>query len=250
LALNKNSHADVIRQAAYDGLTELADPKSFPLVEKGARYGAPPLARAAALRNAGELGKRHAALRKPALDLMTAVAEHRHNPAGTFRGKMAALRALENLSDLEALPVLRRVQEREADGRIVRLARNVANAVRQGASKPQELFTFRTDLDAAVKENKALRDRMETLEQKVEPKQGEEAEESGAKAASPAARSASAPRSKRSAAVLPAPRGKRSATSRRAAAASRAATRKTVRKAAPRKPARRAAKPARGKRRR
>jgi aminopeptidase N len=159
-ALTKNSHADVIRQAVYDALTELADPKTFALADKGARYGAPPLARAAALRCAGELGKRNPTLRKATLDLMSAVAEHRDNPAGTFRGKMAAMRALENMGDLDALPILRRVAGREADGRIVRLARTVATAVRQGATKPQELATFRTDLDGVVKENNSLRDRL------------------------------------------------------------------------------------------
>ena len=210
LALNKNSHGDAIRQGAYDGLTEWSDPKTFPLVERGARYGAPALARAAALRCAGELGKRHPQLRKPVLDLMGAAAEQRHNPAGTFRGKMAALRALENLGDLEALPLLRRVESREADGRIVRLARNVAHAIRQGATKPQELGTFRTDLDAAVKENKALRDRLEALEQKVEPKKGEEEAQPGALAGLPAAprprsraRTAAAGRAKPSVKPLP-----------------------------------------------
>jgi len=238
LALNKNSHADVIRQAAYDGLTELADPKTFPLVEKGARYGAPPQARAAALRSAGELGKRHASLRKPALDLMASVAEHRHNPAGTFRGKMAALRALENLGDLEALPLLRRVQEREADGRIVRLARNVATAVRQGASKPQELATFRSDLDATVKENKALRDRLDTLEQKAEPKKAAAEGESGGKPAPSTARAKGAPRP-------------RAATASRTAVRGTAASRPGRNAAVRSKPTRKAAPPAaRGKARR
>jgi len=231
--LGKASHMDVIRQGAYDGLTELADPASFPTVEKGARYGAPALARQAALRCAGELGKRHPVLRKRALDLLAAVAEQRDNPAATFRGKMAALRALENLGDLDALAILRRVQEREVDGRIVRLARTVANGLRQGATKPQEWVTLRGDVDSVVKENKALRDRLDTVEQKTSPPEALRGEEKAAPSAAKPAATAKLVSAKPGRAK---PTSARPAPAKAASASPRVATRVTSRKA-PRRPA-------------
>ena len=111
------------------------------------------------------------------------MAEQRDNPAATFRGKMAAMRALEQLGDLDGLPILRRVQEREVDGRIVRLARTVANGLRQGATRPQEMVTLRGDVDSVVKENKALRDRLDAIEQKTSPQEATRGDEKAAPAA-------------------------------------------------------------------
>jgi aminopeptidase N len=233
--LGKTSHMDVIRQGVYDGLTELADPAGFPLVEKGARYGAPALARQAALRCAGELGKRHPVLRKRVLDLLGAVAEQRDNPSATFRGKMAALRALENLGDLDALAILRRVQDREVDGRIVRLARTVANGLRQGATRPQEMITLRGDVDLVVKENKALRDRLDVMEQKAEPKPAQET-------SSAAAQAGAAPKATPRPSPTPsAARSRPAAAPRRVAASKRMSASKAVSKAATRAPSRKAA---------
>ncbi len=164
--LKRNSHADVVRGGAYDGLAELANEKTLGIAEAGARYGAPSLARGAAIRALGELARRHMPLRPKALDLLQTVAEHRAQPSATFRGKMSALRALESMGDLDALPILNRVAEREVDGRIVRLAKNVRTALREGAAKPAEMQSLRTDVDAVTKENKALRDRLDSLDQK------------------------------------------------------------------------------------
>jgi aminopeptidase N len=164
--LRRNSHAEVIRTGAYDALAELAQEKTLRIVEEGIRYGAPALARGAAIRAAGELARRHLPLRPPVLDLLRGVAEHRDRPAATFRAKMASLRAMESIGDLDAMPILNRVAEREVDGRIVRLAKNVRTALREGAAKPAEMTSLRTDVDTVVKENKALRDRLDALDQK------------------------------------------------------------------------------------
>ncbi|MCZ6557244.1 MAG: M1 family aminopeptidase [SAR324 cluster bacterium] len=159
------SHNEVIRSGAFDGLAELADQESLGLLGEGLRYGAPAMSRAAAIRAAGALGRRHQHLRKEVLDLLQPVAEHRDNPAGAFRGKLASLRAVGNLGDLDALPLLRRVAASEADGRIVRLARETAITLRQQANKPAELNSLRSDVDEVTKENKALRERLDKLEQ-------------------------------------------------------------------------------------
>ncbi len=133
------------------------------------RYGAPALSRAAAIRAAAGLGRRHQHLRKRVLELLQPAAEHKDNPAATFRGKLAAMRAAGTLGDLDALPMLRRVAAAEADGRIVRVARDTGTTLREQADKPAELNTLRTDVDGVLKENKALRDRLDALEQQRKP---------------------------------------------------------------------------------
>lgn len=168
--LDKPSHVEAIRTGAYDGLGHLGDPEALPLLREGMRYGAPAMARAAAIRATGELGRRHHHLRAEIMDMLSAVAEHRDNPAATFRGKMAAIRAMENMGDLAALPVLNRIAQNETDGRIIRMAKETAKALRKKAAKPAEMESIRTDLDQIVKENKSLRDRLETLELKGKTK--------------------------------------------------------------------------------
>jgi aminopeptidase N len=168
--LEKPSHMEVIRSAAYDGLEALGEEAQLPTIAEGTRYGAPAMSRAAAIRAAGGLGRRHLHLRKRVLDLLQPAAEHKDNPAASFRGKLAAIRAAGALGDLDALPLLRRVAGNEVDGRIVRLARETGTALREQADKPAELNTLRTDVDEVLKENKALRERLDTLEQKTAPK--------------------------------------------------------------------------------
>jgi aminopeptidase N len=167
--LGRDAHMEAIRNGALDGLAELGEAESWPAVAEHLRYGAPALSRPAAARAAAELALRHPALRKPVLDALGQVAEQRDNPAATFRGKLAALRALVRLGDPDGLPVLQRVEAGEVDGRLVRQARLCARDLREGLTKPQELHTLRTDLEQVAKENKSLRDRVGVLEQKGRP---------------------------------------------------------------------------------
>ncbi len=167
--LQRPSHNEVIRSGAFGGLAELADPETLPLLAAGLAYGAPPPARAAAIRAAAALGRRHQHLRKEVLELLQPVAEQRDNPAATFRGRLACLRAMGTMGELDALPLLRRVASAEVDGRVVRLAKETATTLREEASKPAEMASLRSDVDEAVKENKALRERLDKIEKKPPP---------------------------------------------------------------------------------
>ncbi|MDH4246762.1 MAG: HEAT repeat domain-containing protein, partial [Deltaproteobacteria bacterium] len=168
--LDRDAHTDAIRVGVYDGLAELGDEAVLPLVSEGMRQGSPPLARVAAIRAAGELGWRHLRLRPNLLEALAQVAEVRDNPSASFRPKLAAIRALQRMGDLAGLPVLRRIVENETDGRVIRLAKLAIEALRRAADKPAELHSLRTDLDLVGKENKSLRERVETLEKTKGPK--------------------------------------------------------------------------------
>jgi len=167
--LRRLSHADVIRTGAYDGLAELNDPASLGLLEEGLRYGAPPVARRAAIRGVGTLAHKHPHLRPRALELLQPVVEHKDDPAATFAAKLAGLRALQQAGDLDAQPLVSRVAAAEVDGRLVRLARDTLRALRAEAARPAEMQALRTDVEQVTRENKTLRDRLEALEQKTAP---------------------------------------------------------------------------------
>jgi hypothetical protein len=104
-------------------------------------------------------------VRRRALERLTPVLHQRDNPAATFRGKLAALRALGQMGDADALPLLAQVAGQEADGRIVRLAKETMTLLREGSPPSRAMDRMQDDIDAVRKENKGLRDRLERLEQ-------------------------------------------------------------------------------------
>jgi len=163
--LQRPSHLEVIRTAAFDALGELGDPAALELVAEGVAYGQPPLSRAGAMRALARLGRRDVDVRRRALERLTPVLHQRDNPAATFRGKLAALRALGQMGDADALPLLAQVAGQEADGRIVRLAKETMTLLREGSPPSRAMDRMQDDIDAVRKENKGLRDRLERLEQ-------------------------------------------------------------------------------------
>ena len=87
-----------------------------------------------------------------------------------FRGKMGAIRSLQALDDLAAIPILREIATSETDGRMQRMAEDTISALRKSAKKPKEIMEIRTELDDVLRESKLLRDRLEILEIKEEEK--------------------------------------------------------------------------------
>ena len=163
--LARDSHLEVIRTAVYNAYGELRLESSWPLLRAGMAYGAPVLARGAAMAAAVEMVLRHPHLRQEVLEALSHAAEHRGQPAAAFRGKMAALRALGNIQSADALPILSRMASQAVDGRIARQARLNMADLRKRLTRPQELDTLREDLERGQREGRALVARVETLEQ-------------------------------------------------------------------------------------
>jgi cell division protein FtsB len=80
---------------------------------------------------------------------------------------MAAMRSLEKLKAEDALPTLRRVADRELEGRVVRTARETVTAIRAGANSPDDVKKLRDDLGKVEDENRSLKERLEKLEAQV-----------------------------------------------------------------------------------
>jgi HEAT repeat protein len=164
-ALDRPSHNDMIRIAIYQALGQLEEADSWPVLVAGAEYGAPRLSRGAAMMAMAKLAKRYEHLKGEALECFRRFAtESRGTPAAVFRGKLWAIQAMQSLDDLAAVPVLRKLADNEADGRLRRRARDAVTALFDSARKPGELKIIRDDLDTWVKESKSFRDRLEKLE--------------------------------------------------------------------------------------
>ena len=171
-SLGRPSHNDMAQSAIFDALTELEDEKSWAVFVEGARYGAPANSRGNAMRGLARLAMRDDRRRGEAIDHLSRFArETRGTAAAVFRGKMGAIRSLQALDDLAAIPVLREIAANEVDGRMQRMAEDSIAALRASAKKPRELKELRSDLDDVLKENKSLRDRLNLLETKDNAKQ-------------------------------------------------------------------------------
>ncbi|MFQ5717222.1 MAG: hypothetical protein ACE5GQ_09000, partial [Nitrospinales bacterium] len=168
-SLDRPTHNDMARSAIFDALADLEDENSWDVLVAGAEYGAPKHSRSSAMRALSRLAKRYERRKGEALQYLTRFAkETRGTLAAVFRGKIGAVQAMKTLDDLAAIPVLRELVENETDPRLRRMAEETIGSLRESAKKPREIGKIRSELDDVVKESKALRDRLNLLENKEE----------------------------------------------------------------------------------
>ncbi len=164
-SLAKESQNEVIRQNALTGLGELKDERGVPVVIEWSQYGRPPMARPAAntaLARLGEVVKDN--LRTEIIDHLVRLLE---DP--WLRSQLSAIDALKDLKADEALPHLDRTAQRALDGRVIRMAREAAQAIRTGKDKGDEVKKLREEVDKLVDENRGLRDRLDKIEARLKP---------------------------------------------------------------------------------
>jgi aminopeptidase N len=158
-ALRRDAWNDLLRSRALEALGAAQDPAALPLLlswtspDKGAR---PRAAAAAAL---GRLADEVESTRRPAVDALLELARE-----APFRVRMAAIGGLGAAKDPRSLALLHAIHESDGDGRLARTAWNAANRVAAGRSTEAGLSTLRADLDKLRDENKALRDRLQKVE--------------------------------------------------------------------------------------
>jgi aminopeptidase N len=163
-ALGKNSQNEVIRSSAMSGLAELRDPKALPVVMEWTKYGKPQQVRAAATAALGRFAEFVPDVDKS--DIVYRLTELLED--SWFRNQASAIDALKETKDPKAIPALQRTAERELDGRIIRMARDAVQKLRQGAEKGEDLKKLREEVDKLVDENRSLRDRLDKLEARAE----------------------------------------------------------------------------------
>ncbi len=158
-ALGRDSYLEVIRTHAIAGMAELRDERAIDIAREFSAYGRPPRARVAAV---GALA-RFAALkdnrRAEILDFMTPLADDRE-----FMVRMRIPSAFAEIGDPRALPALRRLAERDLDGRVQRHASDAIASIGEGRSRVEEGQRLREDLDKLRDDNKKLQERLEKVE--------------------------------------------------------------------------------------
>jgi aminopeptidase N len=158
-ALERDSYLDVIRTHALAGMAELREERTIDFARGWCGYGRPPRARVAAIGAIAKVGALKDSRRAEVLDFLTPMTADRE-----FMVRMRIPGAFEELADARAIPALRRLADRELDGRIQRRANEAIATISEGRSRIEEGQRLREDIDKLRAENKKLQDRLEKLE--------------------------------------------------------------------------------------
>ncbi len=161
--LDRDSFNEVVRQGAISGLVALKDERAIPVALDWTSYGRPDQARFAAIGALGSLGKLVKDREKEqVVDRIKELLEDKN-----WRARISAIGAAQNLGDPGLLSLLQRKVDAGEDGREVRRSREAMMAIRENASQNEEVRKLRDDLDKVLGENRELRDRLESLEQRL-----------------------------------------------------------------------------------
>lgn len=188
-AATRESFTDVIRQHAYRGLAEARDDSALGLLAEGTKWGRPTQGRRAA---AGALallmrGRRDREARdvRERIELLLADRD--------FRVQAAAVEAVAVIGDPAAIPALRRMVDRELDGRLRRRGKEVIRDLGEGAPLAEDVRRLRDEVGELRTVAATLRERIERLEADKQPV----AKAAAAKAPKPAKPTKPAKRKKR-----------------------------------------------------
>ncbi len=163
-ALERESFNQVVRVGAFGGFNELKDERAIPIGLEWSAYGRPVQARDAAVSMLGHLGKLVKDKEKEqVLDRLIDIVENDI----AWRTRLTAIAALQNLGETRAVGALQRRVQSALDGREVRRSREAIAVILDGKDKNEEVKKLREDLDKILNENRELRDRLESLEQRA-----------------------------------------------------------------------------------
>jgi aminopeptidase N len=162
-ALKRDSFNQVVRSGAFSGLVNLKDEKAIPLAIEWTRYGAPDSVRTAATVALGNLGKLVKDKEKEqVLDRLTELLD---DPS--WRTRISVYSALQALGETRPISKLQEIAEYSLDGREQRRSREVILALRDASGRDDEVKKLREEVDKLNTENRELRERLDSLEQKL-----------------------------------------------------------------------------------
>ncbi|HEX4419802.1 MAG TPA: M1 family aminopeptidase [Kofleriaceae bacterium] len=168
VAATRDSFNDIIRHYAYRGLAEARDDSALGLLVDGVRWGRVTQGRRAATMALAVLmrGRRDREARdvRERLELLLGDRD--------FRVQAAAIEALALVGDPAAIAGLRRMIDRELDGRLRRRGKEVIRDLEHGTSATEDLRRLRDELAELRSLTGALRDRLDRLEVSNAPPDG------------------------------------------------------------------------------
>lgn len=157
--MDKDTFNDYAIIEGIKGIVSLDEKRSLDEVLKRSEYGQAELARITAISNIGKLGKHRESRHN---ECLSALKTYSSDPL--FRCRIAAIDGIKQLGLSVGIPVLRKMHDREADGRMKSITTNAIRSIQKGLKKNDELKIIQEDLDKLSKENKKLRDRLDKLE--------------------------------------------------------------------------------------
>jgi aminopeptidase N len=164
-ASTRESFTDVIRQHAYRGLAEARDDSSIGLLAEGMKWGRPTQGRRAAVSALALLmrGRRDREARdvRERIELLLTDRD--------FRVQAAAIESLAVIGDPAAIPSLRRMIDRELDGRLRRRGKEVIRDLGEGAPLAEDVRRLRDEVGELRALAGSLRERIELLEAGKQP---------------------------------------------------------------------------------
>jgi aminopeptidase N len=162
-ASTRESFTDVIRQHAFRGLAEARDDGAIALLTEGTRWGRITQGRRAATGALAVLvrGRRDREARdvRERIELLLGDRD--------FRVQAAAIEALAVIGDPAAVPALRRMIERELDGRLRRRGKEVARDLAEGAPLAEDVKRLRDEVGELRALTGTLRERLDLMDSKA-----------------------------------------------------------------------------------
>ena len=162
-ASTRESFTDVIRQHAFRGLAEARDDGAIALLTEGTKWGRIPQGRRAATGALAVLvrGRRDREARdvRERIELLLGDRD--------FRVQAAAIEALAVIGDPAAVPALRRMIDRELDGRLRRRGKEVARDLAEGAPLAEDVKRLRDEVGELRSLTSTLRERLDLMDAKT-----------------------------------------------------------------------------------
>ncbi len=159
-AASRESFTDVIRQHAYRGLAEARDDSALGLLFEGTKWGRITQGRRAATGALAMLvrGRRDREARdvRERIELLLTDRD--------FRVQAAALEALGVIGDDAAIPALRRMIDRELDGRLRRRGKEVIRDLEEGSPQSDDVRRLRDEVGELRAIANTLRERVDFLD--------------------------------------------------------------------------------------
>jgi len=160
IAATRDSFTDVIRQHAYRGLAEARDDSALGLLVDGTKWGRVTQGRRAAIGSLAALvrGRRDREQRDVREHVELLLADR------DFRVQAAAVEALGVIGDPAAIGALRRMIDRELDGRLRRRGKEIVRDLGEGTPLADDVRRLRDEVGELRTLAGTLRQRIETLE--------------------------------------------------------------------------------------
>lgn len=158
-ALSKPTFNDFSYIQAIAGIAAQSTEAALDKIIKLAQYGQPELARISAVTQIGKLGKYLPNRHKLCFDEL-----QKFTKDPLFRVRMAAIPAFGDLGLSAAIPLLKQMVEKEADGRVKKVVRFAIDKINKSQSKPEEIQQLQKEIEKIEKVNKDLSNRIRKLE--------------------------------------------------------------------------------------